>query len=486
MSGLAQRMLFGGLEATTIMDTHSELLVVEDDDALRQMLRLLFQDEGYRVWDAGSAEGALDLSREHEIDVVLSDVNMPGASGIELVGELRRIRPETPVILMTAFGSVASAVEAMRAGAFDYITKPFENEVALLAIERALSFRALEEENRRLRLAVDRTSALGDLIGTSPAMRDVFALVRKIAHSRASVLITGESGTGKDVVARTIHFHGSRAREPFLPINCTALPEGLLESELFGHVRGAFTGAHAAKRGLFEKATGGTLFLDEIGDMSLALQGKLLRVLQDGEVRPVGGTQSAKVDVRIIAATNRDLARAIDDGSFREDLYYRLNVIPLHMPPLRERPEDIPPLAAAFLRKHSTEHTRTLSAAAVAWLKAQPWRGNARELENAIERALVLSDAVELGVDDLRTRDARSPSEPDPGAQLIGSAADSAMSLKELEDRYTEEILRRTGGNKVQAAAILKIDRKTLYRRAERRSRGDEREPGDPKVARGG
>jgi len=486
MSGLAQRMLFGGLEAPTIMDTHSELLVVEDDDALRQMLRLLFQDEGYRVWDAGSAEGALDLSREHEIDVVLSDVNMPGASGIELVGELRRIRPETPVILMTAFGSVASAVEAMRAGAFDYITKPFENEVALLAIERALSFRALEEENRRLRLAVDRTSALGDLIGTSPAMRDVFALVRKIAHSRASVLITGESGTGKDVVARTIHFHGSRAREPFLPINCTALPEGLLESELFGHVRGAFTGAHAAKRGLFEKATGGTLFLDEIGDMSLALQGKLLRVLQDGEVRPVGGTQSAKVDVRIIAATNRDLARAIDEGSFREDLYYRLNVIPLHMPPLRERPEDIPPLAAAFLGKHSTEHTRTLSAAAVAWLKAQPWRGNARELENAIERALVLSDAVELGVDDLRTRDARSPSEPDPGAQLIGSAADSAMSLKELEDRYTEEILRRTGGNKVQAAAILKIDRKTLYRRAERRSRGGEREPGDPKVARGG
>jgi DNA-binding NtrC family response regulator len=456
------------------MDTLRQLLVVEDDDALRQMLHVMFQDEGYRVWDAPNADAALELSREHEFDAVLSDINMPGSSGIEMVGELRRIRPDTPVILMTAFGSVASAVEAMRAGAFDYITKPFENEVAVLAIERALSFRALEEENRRLRLAVDRTSALGDLIGTSPAMRDVFALIRKIAHSRASVLITGESGTGKDVVARTIHFHGSRAKEPFLPINCTALPEGLLESELFGHVRGAFTGAHAAKRGLFEKATGGTLFLDEIGDMSLNLQGKLLRVLQDGEVRPVGGTQSTKVDVRIIAATNRDLARAIDDGTFREDLYYRLNVIPVHMPPLRERPEDIPALAAAFLRKHSPERTRTLSPPALAWLKAQPWRGNARELENAIERALVLSDAPEIGVDDLRTHDARGVAEPDPAAHLIESAANSSLSLKELEDRYTDEILRRTGGNKVQAAAILKIDRKTLYRRAERRARGAE------------
>ena len=289
------------------MTATRELLIVDDDDALRRMLRELFQDAGYRVWDAPNVEAALELTREHELDVVLSDVNMPGKSGIELVGELRRVRPQTPVVLMTAFASVASAVEAMRAGAFDYITKPFENDVALLAVERALELRALEEENRRLRLAVDRTGALGDLIGASPAMRDIFALVRKIAHSRASVLITGESGTGKDVVARTIHFHGNRARQPFLPINCTALPEGLLESELFGHVRGAFTGAHATKRGLFEKASGGTLFLDEIGDMSLALQGKLLRVLQDGEVRPVGGSETTKVDVRIIAATNRDL-----------------------------------------------------------------------------------------------------------------------------------------------------------------------------------
>jgi DNA-binding NtrC family response regulator len=453
------------------MSTARELLVVDDDDDLRRMLRDLFEEQGYRVFDAPNAEAALEVAREHEIDAALSDVNMPGSSGIELVGELRRVRPQAPVVLMTAFASVASAVEAMRAGAHDYLTKPFTNDAVLIAIERALEHRALEEENRRLRLAVDRTSALGDLIGVSPAMRDIFALVRKIAHSRASVLITGESGTGKDVVARTIHFHGSRARQPFLPINCTALPEGLLESELFGHVRGAFTGAHATKRGLFEKATGGTLFLDEIGDMSLELQGKLLRVLQDGEIRPVGGAETTRVDVRVIAATNRDLGSAIDQGRFREDLYYRLNVIPICIPPLRDRPEDIPLLVEAFLRKHSPDRPRTVSPAALAWIKAQTWRGNARELENAIERALVLAEADELQIDDLRARDPRRGPEVDPAARLIESAAESSLSLEELGERYTEEILRRCGGNKVHAAAILKIDRKTLYRRAERRAR---------------
>jgi DNA-binding NtrC family response regulator len=459
------------------MTTTRELLLVDDDDALRQMLRELFQETGYRVWDASSAEAALELTREREFDVVLSDVNMPGKSGIELVGELRRARPETPVVLMTAFASVASAVDAMRAGAFDYITKPFENDVALLAVERAVEHRALVEENRRLRLAVDRTGALGDLIGTSAAMREIFALVRKIAHSRASVLITGESGTGKDVVARTIHFHGNRARQPFLPINCTALPEGLLESELFGHVRGAFTGAHTTKRGLFEKASGGTLFLDEIGDMSLPLQGKLLRVLQDGEVRMVGGSESTKVDVRILAATNRDLGEAIDDGRFREDLFYRLNVIPVYIPPLRERPDDIPPLVEFFLRKHSPDRPRAVAPAALAWLRVQSWRGNARELENSIERALVLAEADEICTEDLRARDARGEPEVDPATLIIESAADASLSLQELGERYTDEILRRCGGNKVHAAAILKIDRKTLYRRAERRAREEDADP---------
>jgi len=455
------------------MENPRALLIVEDEESMRRMLGELFQDAGYRVFEAGSAEEALDLVRAQEIDAVLSDVNMPGKSGIELVGELRRLRAEAPVVLMTAFGSVATAVEAMRAGARDYITKPFENDVALMAMERAMEYRALEEENRRLRLAVDRTASLGDLIGTSTAMREIFALVRKIAHSGAGVLITGESGTGKEVVARTIHFHGKRSSKPFLPINCTALPEGLLESELFGHVRGAFTGAHAAKRGLFERANGGTLFLDEIGDMSLTLQGKLLRVLQDGEVRPVGGNHSTRVDVRIIAATNRDLGRGIEDGSFREDLYYRLNVIPLHIPPLRERTDDIPPLVAYFLQRHASGRSVELSGAAMAWLRAQTWRGNARELENAIERALALSEGDVLEVEDLRAHDSRGAAEVDPAEGLLASAAESSMTLRDLEERYIAEILRRTGGNKVRAASILGIDRKTLYRRAERRARED-------------
>jgi DNA-binding NtrC family response regulator len=303
-------------------DTKS-ILVVDDDLAMRQMLAKLFKDKGYDVAEAASANEALDHARDTEHDAVLSDIRMPGKTGIELVGELRRIRPDTPVVLMTAFGSIDSAVGAMRAGAFDYITKPFEPDSVLFTLERALERRALEQENRRLRRAVDTTSKLGDLIGTSPAMRDIFAMIRKIAHNRSSVLITGESGTGKEVVARTIHYHGARAENPFVPVNCTAIPEGLLESELFGHVRGAFTGAHASKRGLFEHAAGGTIFLDEIGDMGLGLQSKLLRVLQDREIRPVGGNQSVQVDVRIIAATNKDLVKEMEQGRFREDLFYR-------------------------------------------------------------------------------------------------------------------------------------------------------------------
>jgi len=452
-----------------------DLLIVDDDDAMRKMLGELFAEEGYRVWEAASADRALELCREREVDAVLSDVCMPGCSGIELVGALRRVRPEAPVVLMTAFGSVATAVEAMRAGAFDFVTKPFDRDTVLLAIDRAVGYRALEEENRQLRRAVDRAGALGDLIGVSPAMREIFALVRKIAHSRASVLISGESGTGKEVVARTIHFHGSRKDKPFLPINCTALPEGLLESELFGHVRGAFTGAHTSKRGLFEKADGGTLFLDEIGDMSVGLQGKLLRVLQDGEVRPVGGNQSAKVDVRIIAATNKDLGVEMEAGRFREDLYYRLNVIPVQIPPLRERPEDVPALVEAFLRKHSRERARRVAPDALQELGKRPWKGNARELENAIERALALSDAECLGVEDLGLGGEAPPvREGSSDQDLLDRAADSGLTLRELEDRYIDEVLRRTGGNKVRAAGILGIDRKTLYRRAERRSREED------------
>ncbi|MEN8182233.1 MAG: sigma-54 dependent transcriptional regulator [Myxococcota bacterium] len=450
------------------------LLVVDDDLAMREMLDSLFQEQGYRVVQAASAAEALERLSEAEFDLVLSDIKMPGRSGIEMVADVRKLRPEVPVILMTAFGSIDSAVSAMRSGAFDYITKPFEPEVVQFTVERALERRALEDENRRLRRAVDQSGSLGDMVGVSPAMREIFALIRKVAHSKASVLITGESGTGKELVARAIHFHGPRADRPFLPINCTAIPEGLLESELFGHVRGAFTGAHTTKRGLFEKATGGTLFLDEVGDMGPGLQSKLLRVLQDREIRPVGGTQSVKVDVRIVAATNKDLTKEMEHGGFREDLYYRLNVIPLEIPPLRERPEDIPALAEHFLRKHSEGQKHFLSVPGLDRLMTCTWRGNARELENVIERALALCESEEIGLEDLPLSSGSGVEAEGSERTFIRACAHRKLTLREVEDLYIDEVLATTGGNKVHASRVLGIDRKTLYRRAERGSRQPE------------
>jgi DNA-binding NtrC family response regulator len=369
--------------------------------------------------------------------------------------------------MMTAFGSIDSAVEAMRGGAFDYITKPFKTDAVLGALGRALERRALEGENRRLRRALERASSFGDLIGASPAMQEIFALIRKIAHSRGSVLITGESGTGKEVVARTVHLTSASKQGPFVPINCTAMPEGLLESELFGHVRGAFTGAHTTKKGLFEEASGGTLFLDEIGDMAPGLQSKLLRVLQDQEIRPVGGNRGVRVDVRIVAATNKDPREEIQEGRFRMDLFYRLNVIPIHIPPLRERREDIPLLAEHFIRKHAGKGNVRLSAEALDQLTRLPWEGNARELENSIERALALCSGAQIGVEDLPS--ASSSGEPAFEDNLLRVAASESWTLRQLADRYTEEVLERTKGNKVKAAQILGINRRTLYRRGETR-----------------
>jgi DNA-binding NtrC family response regulator len=452
------------------MKARYKLLIVDDDRAMREMLESLLADSGYATASADSAAQALKSCEEEEFDAVLSDIKMPGRSGVELVGDLRKIRPETPVVLMTAFGSIDSAVEAMRAGALDYITKPFDPDSVLVAVERALDRRALEQENRKLRRAVDHTSQLGELIGTSPAMREIFALVRRVAHNRSSVLISGKSGTGKEVLARTIHFHGNRADKAFVPVNCTAIPEGLLESELFGHVRGAFTGAHASKRGLFEHADGGTLFLDEIGDMPSGLQSKLLRVLQERVIRPVGSTQSIPIDVRIIAASNKDLLEEVDRGEFREDLYYRLNVIPIHIPPLSERPEDIPALVYAFLERHSDGATRTISPAGMERLCVAEWRGNGRELENAIERALALTDARELTPSDLPLPGIEEPQVADSPAALRG-VMERGLTLEQLQDLYTAQVLEACEGNKVRAAAMLGIDRKTLYRRAERKAR---------------
>jgi len=450
-----------------MMARSRSVLVVDDDAAMRDMVVALLEDEGIHAASAESADEALKRLGESDFDVVLSDIRMPGRTGIEILGGIRELRPQTPVVLMTAFGSIDSAVEAMQAGAFDYVTKPFKRDALLVTLDRAFERRALEEENRRLRRAVDQTASFGDLIGTSGAMREIFALVRKVANSASSVLITGESGTGKEVVARTIHFSGARAARHFVPINCTAIPEGLLESELFGHVRGAFTGAHVTKRGLFEQAGGGTLFLDEIGDMGLGLQGKLLRVLQDREIRPVGGNQSVKIDVRIIAATNRDLRTEIEAGRFRRDLFYRLNVIPIEIPPLRERSDDIPMLAEAFLRKHDDALTHRLTPAAIERLKRCPWEGNARELENVIERALALCEGTEIGPEDLPLPGAHESKATD-SRSLIEEAVERRLTLAQLEDLYIDQVLEHTRGNKVQAARILGINRRTLYRRGER------------------
>ncbi len=450
------------------------VLVVDDEPAMREMLVSLLEEEGIRAHPAASVDEAVSIARDADFDAVVSDIRMPGKDGIALLAELREARPETPVILMTAFGSIDSAVDAMRSGAFDYITKPFKRGAVLASLERAFELRALEQENRQLRRALDKTTAFGDLIGASPAMHEIFALIRKISSSRSNVLISGESGTGKEVVARTIHFTGARGQAPFVPINCTAMPEGLLESELFGHVRGAFTGAHATKRGLFEEANGGTIFLDEIGDMSPGLQSKLLRVLQDQEIRPVGGNKAVRVVVRVIAATNKDLKKEIAEGRFRQDLFYRLNVIAIVIPPLRERPEDIPPLALAFLERHAPGRRVSLSRGALESLKHRVWEGNARELENALERALLLAASDEIQVCDLPASGdvtGREGAAQRPERDLLESGVEKQMSLRELSDLYTERILDLVHGNKVRAARILGINRRTLYRRDESRHR---------------
>ena len=448
----------------------TRVLVVDDDATMRNMVAELLEQQGYRVESAESGEEALEKIETSEFACILTDLQMPGMDGHALLGALRERCPDVPTVMMTSFGSIEVAVEAMRLGAHDFVTKPFEVDRLILTIERALEARGLVEENRRLRAAVARTSSLGDLVGKSAAMNEIYALIRKIESNTSNVLITGESGTGKEVVARTIHLAGARSDKPFVPINCTAMPEGLLESELFGHVRGAFTGANSNKKGLFETANGGTLFLDEIGDMAPALQGKLLRVLQDREIRPVGGNQSIKVDVRLVAATNCNLREKIEDGAFREDLYYRLNVIPVPIPPLRERPDDIPTLAEEFLKRHAEDQSWRLSEPAMSKLQGASWKGNARELENCIERSLALADGPEINASDILLSDAPVRSSGTLTEAISTLASDRGMTIKELSDIYTDAVLEMTHGRKSEAAKILGVNRRTLYRREERDS----------------
>ncbi len=442
-----------------------QILVVEDDPQIQGVLRSLLAQQGYEVETAGSAEDGLSLAAREHFDLVLCDISLPGRSGIDAIGELRDALPDAPVLLVTAYPSIETAVEGMRAGAFDYVTKPFNRQELMQRIERGLQHRALEVENRTLRQQTRGSQHFAGLLGESPAMRDILSRIRRVASSRSNVLITGESGTGKDVVAQAIHLAGASAAAPFLAINCSAIPSELLESELFGHVRGAFTGATVDKRGLFEEAGRGTLFLDEIGDLDLNLQSKLLRVLQHREVRPVGGTRSVAIHARIVAATNSDLRKAIDDGRFRRDLFFRLNVIPIHVPPLRERPEDVPLLAEHFLERHAGREKRSLSPGARSLLMRQRWEGNARELENVIERALVLTDAPLIQPEDLPLEEGSAAVTSDDFAQLLEVAAREQVTVRQLADRYIEHVIELSGGNKSQAARRLGVAVRTLYRR---------------------
>ena len=446
--------------------TKQSVLIVEDEELMRAILRRLLEDAGYAVFTADSAEAGLEILPQNDISVTITDIKMGGMDGLRLLDQIKAIDEEALVVIMTAYSSVDTAVAALRKGAYDYVTKPFVNEDLLQTIKNAILRRALFHENRALRRELNKQYSFSDIIGKSDSLKRVFSIVEKVAGTNSNVLIQGESGTGKELIAKAIHFNGNRSSKPFLAVNCGALPENLLESELFGHSRGSFTGATSDKKGLFRSADGGTVFLDEVGEMPPILQVKLLRALQEHEVTPVGTSMPVKFDARIIAATNRNLEAEVTENRFREDLFYRLNVIEIEIPPLRDRREDIPLLVRHFAAKSARNQNSTeklVVPEAMSVLVGYDWPGNVRELENAIERAFVLS-GDEIDVDSLPQK-------------LRSSAAGSfethdhqgfRLTLEETERRYVMEIMHALENDKAAAAKILGIDLSTLYRKLKR------------------
>jgi DNA-binding NtrC family response regulator len=448
------------------------LLVVEDDTAMRTMLREALEDDGYTVETASGGRAGIERVKQGGIDLVVSDVKMPDLDGLDMLREIKAVSPSPHVITITAFGSIDTAIRAVKLGAFDYITKPFDVDQLILSVQKALDERALRSELARLRDEVSRNYRWGNIIGKSAVMQEMFALIRRLSRSTASVLVTGASGTGKELVAKALHFNSPRRERPFVAINCAAIPDTLLESELFGYKRGAFTDARSDRAGLFVEADGGTLFLDEIAELSPALQAKLLRVLQEGEIRPLGAARSQKIDVRVVAATNKDLEERLANGSFREDLFYRLNVIHIHLPALRDRADDILPLAEHFLATATSKAGKDIRAfheAAKKVMLGYGWPGNVRELENVVERAVALTEGTLIRVEDLpvlpgtRARPVDADGEQDP----LAAAAGRGLTLAELERDYIMCVLAAEGGNKTRAAQRLGLDRKTLYRKLE-------------------
>jgi DNA-binding NtrC family response regulator len=447
------------------MSPRVRVLVVDDDEITCNLLEEVLAKEGYAVDRALNGREAINKGERVPYDVVLTDIRMIGADGMEVLRAYRQKSPETIIIMMTAFGSIETAIRAIKEGAYDYVSKPFKLEEIKLTIHRALEQSRLFRENLQYRQELITKYKIENMVGRSPQMLQVYKTIARVAESRSTVLISGESGTGKELVARAIHFNSLRASKPFVAVDCGSLAETLLESELFGHVRGAFTGAVISKKGLFEEADGGTCFLDEVGDISLSMQAKLLRVLQEHEIKRVGGTETIKIDVRIVAATNKNLEELVAEKKFREDLFYRLNVVFIHLPSLRERAEDIPLLADHFLRKYAVENAKPvsqISQEALEHLARYGWPGNVRELENVIERAVTLSHHSIILPEDLPRRLTVEPAE-DSSRSLP-----SRIPLSELEKLYLQKVLEETGGNKKKAAAILGIDRRTLYRMAAR------------------
>jgi two-component system response regulator HydG len=441
------------------------VLVVDDEPEMTEMLAAGLSARGFEVVCKTSSDEAFVLAMREDFDAVVTDVRMRGMDGLDLCGRLNVNRPDVPVIVITAFGSLETAIATIRAGAFDFLTKPFDLDLLVIALERATQQRALREEVKRLQGMVAGSRATDDMLGTSPAMRAVFDMIDRVAGVDASVLVTGESGTGKELVARALHRRSRRSSGPFVAVNCAALPEALLESELFGHVKGAFTDARTAKKGLFVEASGGTLFLDEIAELALPMQAKLLRALETRAVRPVGGSAEVPFDVNLIAATNRDLEAAVSDGRFRDDLFYRLDVVHIALPPLRSRAGDVLLLAQSILQRAALrmgKRVTGMSTAVADKLLAYAWPGNVRELQNCMERAVALARFEQLAVDDLpeRVRSYRSTH-----VLVVGDDPSEMVPLEEVERRYILRVLQAAGGNKSIAARILGLDRKTLYRR---------------------
>ena len=459
------------------MSAHNEkatILVVEDETKMRRLLELQLDEEGFLVHSAADAEAGLQLLIREKPDLVVTDLRLPGMSGLEFLQAVKRVNAALPVVVMTAYGTVESAVEAMKIGASDYVTKPFSLAELVLVIRKELDSHRLREENRSLREALGRRYAYDSIVAQSEKMQAVLALVERVAPTNSTVLLGGESGVGKDLIARAIHEHSQRASGPFVKINSTAIPETLLESELFGYEKGAFSGASASKPGKFELADQGTLFLDEIGDVPSAIQVKLLRVLQDREFERLGGTKTHKVDVRLVAATNRDLRAALEEGTFREDLYYRLNVVAIDIPPLRDHKEDVPALANFFLERYARESAKPVTAItpkAMKRLMEYHWPGNVRELQNIIERACALAKGTVLEAADIHL-DVR----PAKAANGASGFLPEGMTLEHWEDEMIREALRRANGNKSQAARLLGLSRNALRYRLSKIGIADEGE----------